>query len=80
VPAPADIDAANILPIPPRRKMEVRARSGSLANRALCLYGSVLVDVREGRFENVPMATFHAIVGRFVNFAEVCGGLGKAPI
>jgi hypothetical protein len=44
------------------------------------LYGSMLVDVREGRFGDVPVATSHAIVGRLVSFAEVCGGLGKAPI
>jgi hypothetical protein len=40
----------------------------------------VLVDVREGRFGDVPVATSHAIVGRLINFAEVCGGLGKAPL
>jgi hypothetical protein len=44
------------------------------------LCGSVLVDVREGRFRDVPVATSHAIVRRLVNFAEVCGGLGKAPL
>jgi hypothetical protein len=30
------MDTANMLPMPPRRKEEVRARSGSLANHALC--------------------------------------------
>jgi hypothetical protein len=44
----------------------------------VCLCGSVLVDVGEGRFGDVSVATSHAIVGRFVNFAEVCSHLGKA--
>jgi hypothetical protein len=34
----------------------------------------------EGRFEDVSVVIYHAIVGRFVNFAEVCSGLGKASI
>jgi hypothetical protein len=44
------------------------------------LCGLVLVNVREGRFRDDLVATSHAIVGRLVNFAEVCSGLGKALI
>jgi hypothetical protein len=65
VQAPADIDAANIPPILRRRKDEVRAQSGFLANPASCLCGSMFVDVGEGRFGDVPVA-------RLVNNQAAC--------
>jgi hypothetical protein len=46
----------------------------------VCFCGSVLVDIGEGRFGDVSVATSHAIVGRFVSFAEVCSRLGKADL
>ena len=46
----------------------------------VCLCDSVSVDVRKGCSGDVPVASSHAIVGRLVNFAEACSGLGKAPI
>jgi hypothetical protein len=40
----------------------------------------MLVDGGECEFRYVPVAVSHAIVGRFVDFAEVYSGLGKALI
>jgi hypothetical protein len=46
----------------------------------VCFCGSVFVNVGEDRFRDVLVTTSHAIVGRLVNLAEICGGHGKAPI
>jgi hypothetical protein len=40
----------------------------------------MLVDGGECEFRYVPLTAYHVVVGGFVDFAEVCSGLGKATV